>query len=319
MHHNMLHLRKLLFYRIVHTLCNAVRLPQRLIAVHSDLNINIDFVAKHTGMQKIHSQHAFLHRGTLFKRSLYFLLTGFIHHLVHSIHKDLISCLLNKNTDYQTCRRIQNRKPQPGAAHTDQRAHRRQGIGAVVPCVRHERPGINPLRMDPCVLIQAFFHKNRYHCRHKGQPSGHSQIRIIPSCDLPHRRVSDPQSCSRKNRRQNDGCDTLHSLMAVRMVLIRRSARYPHSDDHYNGTEYIRGRVDRIRYHSPRMRKDSGQKLEYCQRKIRCDTDHRYLHSHLFIILHSFPISPVRCHHLSILSHSLFIFCQRPLLTQASI
>ena len=55
-------------------------------------------------------KHTFFSTGTLPKLILQCIITGMINHFVRCVHKNIIRCLYNKQTDYYTGNRIKNRK-----------------------------------------------------------------------------------------------------------------------------------------------------------------------------------------------------------------
>ena len=55
-------------------------------------------------------KHTFFSTGTLPKLILQYIITGMINHFVRCVHKNIIRCLYNKQTDYYTGNRIKNRK-----------------------------------------------------------------------------------------------------------------------------------------------------------------------------------------------------------------
>lgn len=65
MHHDVFYLGKILLYRIMHPFRDAVRLPERLAAVHPYLDIHIDLIAKNPRMQKVYALHTVLPGGAL--------------------------------------------------------------------------------------------------------------------------------------------------------------------------------------------------------------------------------------------------------------
>ena len=109
MYHNVFYTGKALLYGVMHMLCNLVRIPKRCIAVRADLNIHIDAVAKNPCAQKIHAKHALLFQRT-------------VNHLINSILKNIIRCLLNKKTNTQAGNSVTNRIAKPCPRNTDQRA-----------------------------------------------------------------------------------------------------------------------------------------------------------------------------------------------------
>lgn len=84
MHHDVFYLGKILLDRVMHPFRDAVRLPERLAAVHPDLDIHIDLIAKNPRMQKVYALHTILPGGALPECLLHLFAAGLIHRIFNT-------------------------------------------------------------------------------------------------------------------------------------------------------------------------------------------------------------------------------------------
>ena len=161
MHHTVFHLRNRILHRKMHRFRRPVGIRQAFGAVHGDLHIHINPGAEQPCIKQVNLLHAVNAQdcGTDFFRS--FSGTGFIHQLIGGIPENFQSGLFNKNANNQPCCRIKNRKAQPGAQNPCKCAHRRKGVRAVMPGIRHERAGFDPACGAFCKPEHPFLNGNR--------------------------------------------------------------------------------------------------------------------------------------------------------------
>ena len=119
---------------------------QGLVAIGGDLHIYVQPAAKLPGAQQIQPQHSVLCLDGLRHGGFHLRVSGLVHQLPDGAHEDVIGGFQDEQADDQAGDGVQDGQPQlcPGDAH--QGADGGQGIGAVMPGVRHEGGGVNFVR-----------------------------------------------------------------------------------------------------------------------------------------------------------------------------
>ena len=60
MNHNVFNIIEIFFYLVVDMFCYCMCFCQRFVTINSDLGIDIDFIAEHSGMKHIYAVNTFL-------------------------------------------------------------------------------------------------------------------------------------------------------------------------------------------------------------------------------------------------------------------
>ena len=156
MHHNMLDGRIFRLQRQMDVLGYLVTPVHRYLTVDGDLQIDIDAVAEHPGVEYIDRPDAFdLLDGFLHAfRSL--TIARCVNGLVDAVQYDLYRHLGDEQTYHDACHGVHYREAHHGQSDTDQCSDGCQCIRSVVPCIRLEGIALEDLRIMHGVVEHQF-------------------------------------------------------------------------------------------------------------------------------------------------------------------
>ena len=157
MNHHVLYFRKMKFDMVMYAFCNLVRFREGAVWITGNLYVYIDFVSELAGAELINTKDAFLSFNTVTDHLFITIVTGVIDHFIHCIVEDVVSGFYDKEADNEAGNGIGDREAETRTGDTDESADGRECIGPVMPCICHQRGGINFLCVHFGIPEHCFF------------------------------------------------------------------------------------------------------------------------------------------------------------------
>ena len=291
MDHDVLDLGEAALDLVVDPLRRVVCLPERQVPVHGDLHFDIDAVAELPRLQQIDPLHLRLLHSAEADLVLRLLIAAVVHHFVHRVPENVRRGLGDEDADHNAGQGVQHGKAGSCAEDAGQGADGGEGVGPMVPGLRHQRGGIQLPRKAPDVTEQQLLHQDGYQRRGRRQDPRRLQLGALGE-DLLDPLPADDKTGGQEDAGEQDRRHALHPLMAVGVFPIRILAGELDPHDHHQGAEHIRGGVDRVGDHRPRVSQQASRQLPRAEQEIDQNADPGYFDGFLRSVFHGFPFRP---------------------------
>lgn len=284
MDHDVLDIREAVLHVGVDLFRDLVGLTEGFVAVHLDLQIDVDLVAEHSGAEQVHADHALFFGHIIPQGLLVVGAAGGVQQLGDSVLQNVVGDLEDEEADDHAGHRVQHREAQHGAGDADEGADGGQGVGAVVPGVGQEGAGVDELGVVAGVPVHGLLAHDGDHRRHQGDGAGDGDGLVAAGEDGLQAHFADAQPRDHQDGAQQQGGDALQALMAVRVGGVGRLFGDPDPDPGDEGGEYVGEGVDGVRDHGAGIAGNAGEKLEAGQDCVSGDADKGQLADDGFLI-----------------------------------
>ena len=266
-HHDVLDAGEVPLDAVVDLLGDIVGLDKGHAAVKGDLKVHIDAAAELPGLEPVDAPHLGLEAHAVGKALLGLRVAGVVHHLVGGVVKDVIGGLEDEKADHKARDGLHHRIAEASPGYADEGADGGEGVAPVVPGVRHQGGRVVAFGIEACVPVHGLLRGDGQH-RGEEREKPRRRLRSAPRADGLDRPVPDEDAGRGEDHRENDRRDALKAFMPVGVLPVGGLDGELHADDDDKARKHIRGGVDRVRDHGPRVGQDAREQLEKRQGRV---------------------------------------------------
>ena len=132
----------------------------------------------------------------------------------------------------------------------------------MVPGVRHESGGVNPVCGPFGVPEHALLDQDRDNGGNQGQQARHRQGGAVGGKELVQASVANPDAGAGQHHREQDGGHRLHPFVAVPVVAVRLPTGDANPDHDDEGREHVGTGVDGVGHHGAGVGDQAGGQLK---------------------------------------------------------
>ena len=142
-----------------------------------------------------------------------------------------------------------------------------------MPCVGHERGGVQLLRVVPSVPEHDLLRDYRHDRRRKRYRRRHGELLVVTGGYLLHAVETDAEASRQQYHAEYHRRDAFEPVVPVGVILIRRFFRDAHAYVGHERCEHVRQGMHGVGHHGSGVPRDTGVQLEYDKCDIARNAD----------------------------------------------